>query len=285
LIVALGALHAPPAIAQLVSPVHESNIELCRRVWQDRPDQEKRCLIARRDLVETLERNPYAHAPTTSSTCHGWINAYSELDGQPRTLKKCCERTEAEEAADLSFWYTYFNSAIADAVMWNEPHSDQVTSARRDLGRLEWCGSKYRTSADSMNYHDVLECVPLSEPRSDNPYLYKFGPSRQSVFDLDLRQLEYSQRARAAAEVRRAKKRPRSRHQRRQRHNHRQQHRRDRRLRHHLEGGAAEILGQASSLESSLCLSSASGRGSRPRKALKTCIAGRLPPSASTVSR
>lgn len=163
LVVAVVSLAAPPAIAQLVSPVHESNIELCRQVWERRPEQEKRCLIARRDLVETLARNPYAHPPE-EKIAHGCGNH-----------GRSCVDTTLEDARQLSFYYNYLHSAVADAVMWEDGH--QFNQASKHLERLLWCDSKYRPGPDSTNYYDVLECASFLVPSNSNPFSFTFGPS------------------------------------------------------------------------------------------------------------
>ena len=143
-ILGVALLYAPDPHDQrgVHPPGHESNIELCRSVWRDQPQKQERCLIARRDLVETLERNPYAHPPeaATSTPCHGWRKGYTEEGGLPRTIMERCDKSLLEEAASLSFWYNYFHSAVADAVMWDD--QQQASDARRYLGRLLWCDSK-----------------------------------------------------------------------------------------------------------------------------------------------
>lgn len=188
LILAISFLHAPAASAQRsVNPAHESNIELCRQVWWDRPEQQERCLIARRDLVEALQRNPYADPPedASSTPCHGWMRGVIMEGHIPvRSIMKRCDKTRVEEAKALSFWFNYLRSAVTDAVMWQD--EQQAADAQRYLARLDWCDSKYRTD-DPTNYHDVLECADLSDPHSENPLWYSYGPSRVKVEDLDRR--------------------------------------------------------------------------------------------------
>jgi hypothetical protein len=168
---------APRRETRTALPVHESNVEQCHVAWRGRPQEEGNCLRAREELSETLQRNPYDDLQEKYRTeCRSWAEYRVAANAEDVRLKQkfedLCIARHLREPKLLSFWYGYFHSAAADAVMWGDHR--QAGDARQHLDVLQKCHDERLDDPESLDYAGVLACAGLGYPQ--NSLGYKFGP-------------------------------------------------------------------------------------------------------------
>jgi hypothetical protein len=132
-------------------PTGDVSVEACKAIWRGRPQREERCLVARRDMFEALQRSPYSRIPAERmrQAC-----LRREVDGDRGAG---CMRDQSDAARTLARRYAVLHEDVGHMRMWHGGYEAQ--GAQKELERLEWCREKYRPHDDPTTFDQVVECM------------------------------------------------------------------------------------------------------------------------------